>query len=74
MNKLCVFSNLASFLDECNVGSYAKWPINMQFVFVELKQEYDQYEQCVEHEECEYGFVSQFDQFLCNTCLFGVGI
>lgn len=41
MNK---WSNLASFLNERYIRSNAEWPINMQFVFVELKQEYNQYE------------------------------
>lgn len=58
-----------SFFDVGNVGLDTEGPINVQSTFVQLKQEDDQNEESVKHEEEKDGFVAQLDQISSNTSL-----
>lgn len=37
-------SNLAGFLIICDIGTDAKWPVYVNFIFVQLHEEHNQYE------------------------------
>lgn len=52
-----------------NIGLDTKGPFNMQLVFVQLHQEYDQDEKGVHHKEGKYTLVSKILQVASNTCL-----
>lgn len=54
--------------DNCDVFPDAQRPIDVEFVFVQLKKEYNKHKERVEHEETEERFVSQFLQL--DLCLF----
>lgn len=56
--KVPVLSNLLRILNVGYINARRDWPQNVKFVFIELKQENNQHEQCVEHEEGEDWFVS----------------
>lgn len=53
-----------------NVRFDAQRPNDVQLVFVQLQQEHDQHEQCVEHEERKHGLVTQFFQVDGDSRLF----
>lgn len=42
----------------------------MEFVLIQLEQKHDEYEQCIDHEKREHGFVPQLDQIGRNASLF----
>lgn len=46
--------------DNCDVFSDAEWPVDVKIIFVQLKKEYNEHKERVEHEETEERFVSQF--------------
>lgn len=61
--------HLWSLFDVGNVRLDSQRPVDVQSSFVELKQEDDEDEEGVEHEEKEDRLVAQFDQISCNTSL-----
>lgn len=60
---------LRCFFDISNICFDSKGPVNVKSAFVQLKQEHDQDEESVKHEEEEDGLVAQLDQISRNSSL-----
>lgn len=60
---------LRGLFDEGDIRLDAKRPDNVQLIFVQLQQEYDQNEQRIEHKKREHALVPQFNQVTGNASL-----
>lgn len=61
---------LGCFGDGRDIGLDTDRPVQMKFVLIQLEQKYDEYEQGIDHEKREHGFVPQLDQIGRDPSLF----